>query len=104
MAKRPRTPYDELPISPAVVARSCCLYRVLTHVKFERMRQHLSRRRVDAFVEQFDMMCRRAYAGNAAWFRNCLQAREAAGRDALYEVAADHLLKYLQKPYEDDEE
>src|SRR5581483_722662 len=101
-----RTPYDQIALIPAVVAKTVCEREYTGSegsgqdvAKVEGLRRAMTPAHVQAFVKHFDTLCRLAYKEQAEWFMKCVRSQSNRGRDQLYVWAAHQLCGFLLGNY-----
>ena len=87
-----KTPYDQLPLLPNLVAETVCATPYtgaewrdggsLPIAKIEANRLAMTSEDIRAFADSCDERCRKAYDANAKWFLDCV--KNDTGRDQLY--------------------
>ena len=105
-----RTPYDNLPLLPRVLAETVAgtPYAAIEYsdrnrpaslvAKTEQRRQAMTPDMVRQFADACDHLCRSAYAVRAAWFERIARAKDSRCRDQLAVWMSHWLSGYLDSP------
>lgn len=102
-----RTPYENLPFLPVLIADVVCSQEYTgsewsknvvnpREVKMiEGKRQKMTPEKRAEFAKACDARCKAAYNLGAQWFLNVVKAKDNAGRDMLYNWIAHWMTGYL---------
>jgi hypothetical protein len=107
--KSRKSAYDQLAISPAIVARTVATRPYTGNeisqgrgsneiASTEALRRDMTPAQTDEFVELVDNLCRGAYESSSPWMLKITRSSTNAGRDQLYTWASHWLASYLNNP------
>jgi hypothetical protein len=105
-----KTPYDRIPLVPAIVAEAVCSQPYTgaewsegalspTDIsKVETARQKMTQAQIREFSDLCERRCRAAYEADTKWIVKCAKAKGNRGRDQLYVFVSHWLASYLHNP------